>query len=103
MPRAGRKLGALYKKPIAIPKVRLTPFHAASVPLCAVTPRTQHQTLTSCHARRLEVGLFVEPGERDEEGPCHLSGQGKADYVIRGGEQFGYVLHGRCVRDCPLM
>ena len=40
----GRKLGALYKKPVAIPKVRLTPFCSI---VCVFTPRVRHRMLTA--------------------------------------------------------
>ena len=73
VPRAGRKLGALYKKPVAIPKVRWRySFHCRVLPLAVLA--SHPRTLTSCHARRCGVGLFAEPGETDEEGPCHANG-----------------------------
>ena len=58
-------------------------FHCRVLPLAVLA--SHPRTLTSCHARRCVVGLFAEPGETDEEGPCHANGRcyfGREAHVI---------------------
>ena len=72
IPGAGRKLGAVYKKPSSHTEGQISrPLRLLF--LCVPSPcsRSPHRTLTSCHARRSKwVCVPVEPGETDEEGPC---------------------------------